>query len=287
MKISIIISCLNEEDTIANQLTAVTSQRWSEPWETIVSDNGSTDGSLNIITQFSDKFSNLSIVDASDRKGSAHALNVGVKAAIGESLLFCDSDDEVSPGWLAAMGKALSKHSFVACRTDINRLNPLWVRKSRLNPQGAGIQKFDYPPYLPHAGGGTIGVKRQLHEAIGGFDESLTLLHDTDYCWRIQLRGIKLHFVPDAVVNIRFRDNFKDICRQANGYGEYVVLLIKRYQKFRMTTYLRRKCVSPWPYQIKALLQIRDKGDLAKLIWQLYYIIGRMKGSIKYRIFAF
>ena len=48
------------------------------------------------------------------KKSAAFARNVGARFAKGECLAFCDADDEVAPGWVAAMAKALSDH-VVAC----------------------------------------------------------------------------------------------------------------------------------------------------------------------------
>lgn len=73
---------------------------------------------------------------------------------------------------------------------------------------------------------------RVLHEAVGGFDESLPYLHDTDYCWRIQLAGTELHFVPEAVVHIRTRHTLPGIFRQARNWAEYNVLMYKRYLRY-------------------------------------------------------
>jgi len=62
---------------------------------------------------------------------------------------------------------------------------------------------------------------RQTSELIGGFDETMLKLQDTDYCWRIQLVGIKLHFLPDAVVHYRLRDKVEDLYDQARLWGKY------------------------------------------------------------------
>ena len=280
-----IIPCLNEADTIATQLEALANQVWFQPWEVIVSDNGSTDNSIKIVERYRERICNLQIIDASDRQGQAYALNMGVEASSGEFLAFCDADDEVGPGWVAAIGNALSKHDFIACRTDIEKLNSAWVKKSRGSFQHDGIQKYDYPSYFPHAGGGTIGVKRWIHEAIGGFDESLVFLHDTDYCWKIQLMGIKLHFVSDALIHIRLRNKLKDIYMQAKNYGEYNVLLYKNYQKFGMPRLTWKKRIIRLAGVIKSLLKIRDIGNFAKFVWNLGWYIGWLKGNIIYRIF--
>jgi hypothetical protein len=80
------------------------------------------------------------------------------------------------------MGEALSKHDAVACRIDFQELNPPWIKAIQHDhPQKHdGLLKASYPPYLWHAGGSTLGVKKSLHEAIGGFDESFYYQHDTD-----------------------------------------------------------------------------------------------------------
>ena len=80
--------------------------------------------------------------------------------------------------------------------TPSGSTRPRWS-PGRGNFQRDGLIPYTYPPFLPHAGGSSLGVKRALHEAIGGFDEDLPALEDTDYCWRIQLAGTPLVLVPE------------------------------------------------------------------------------------------
>ncbi len=284
MKLSVIIPCLNGADTIAVQLEALANQHWSQPWEVILADNGSTDASLEIVSQYKDRIPNLRVVDASEQRGQPFALNIGAMAARGESLTFCDVDDEVAPGWLAAMGEALSRYDFVACRIDRLKLNADWV--SRRHPQEDGLNQFRYPPYLPHAGGGTLGVKRALHIAVGGFDESFPYLHDTDYCWRIQFTGTKLHFVPEAVLHIRYRDTLQGIYRQARAWGEYHVLLYKRYRPLGMPKLSWKDGMHGWAHLLRAVPVIRNKQGRAAWLWEFAWRFGRLQGCIKHRIIA-
>ncbi len=51
MKLSVIIPCFNAESTIAVQLEALANQHWSEPWEVIISDGGSSDRTTEIAQQ--------------------------------------------------------------------------------------------------------------------------------------------------------------------------------------------------------------------------------------------
>jgi glycosyltransferase involved in cell wall biosynthesis len=284
VKLSVIIPCLNAAKTLGKQLEALAAQDWEEPWEIIVADNGSVDGSVVVARQYMSRMPHLRAVDASDRRGPGHAANVGAAAARGEALAFCDADDEVAPGWLRAMGEALSKHDFVACRIDLEKLNPRWLR--RRSPQERGVQQYSYPPYLPHAGGGTLGVKRRVHEAVGGFDESLPYLQDTDYCWRIQLAGTELRFVPDAVVHVRLRHTLPGIFRQALNWAEYNVVLYKRYQAHGMPRLRLREGLAAWRHLARSLLHLRTRADWARWTWELGWRMGRVRGSIRHHILA-
>jgi GT2 family glycosyltransferase len=290
MKLSVIMPCLNAADTIAVQLEALANQNWSEPWEVVVSNNGSSDGSMEIVKSYQRRVPNLRIVDATARTGQPYALNVGVQAAYSESIALCDADDEIAPGWVEAMGRALSKHDFVACRMGITKLNPSWLIKHRSNPQESGVQTFHYQPYLPHAGGGTLGFKRKLWNAVGGFDDEFPCLHDTDFCWKVQRMGIKLEFVPDAEMQIRFRSNIKGIFRQARSYGLYQVKLYRKYVSIDMPELPFRKRLSNLVKFIRrsarSLPTLRHREALAPWVWNVGWMIGRLKGSIKYRIFA-
>jgi glycosyltransferase involved in cell wall biosynthesis len=295
VNLSVIIPCFNGACTIGAQLEALAKQRWHEPWEVIVADNGSTDESVAIVERYKSSVPNLRVVDASARRGQPYALNVGAQAARGDALAFCDADDEVALGWVAAMSRALSEYDFVASRIDVEKLNAPWiVEVSRNHVQRTELQKASYPPYLPHAGGGTLGVKRSLHEAIGGFDESLPYLHDTDYCFRLQMKGVRLQFIPDAVVNIRCRDKPGAFFYQACHYAEYRVLVYKKYRSSNKSDLWRWKVyLDGWRKLLLSFARLRSeisrplpvtKIRAALWLWKLGCQIGSLKGSIKYRV---
>jgi GT2 family glycosyltransferase len=225
-------------------------------------------------------------IDASDRRGQGHARNAGAAAARGESLLFIDADDEPAPGWLEAMARALEHHDFVACRYDQAKLNPEWLATSRATPQGEGLNPYTYPPYLPHAGGSSLGVKRAVHDAIGGFDESLPALEDTDYCWRIQLAGTPLTFVPDAVVHIRMRSDLLGMFRQARVHSEWNVWIYRRYRDRGMPKLPLHAGVTRWAKLILSMPRLLTRRGRAEWIRQLGWRLGRVRGSIRYRVFA-
>lgn len=285
MKLSVIIPCYNAAEVIAPQLESLANQNWSEPWEVIVSDNGSTDNSLKLVDQFSEELPGLRVVDSSDIRGAAHARNLGAQVARAKALAFTDADDVVAPGWVAAMGRALSKYDFVAGRLEPLKLNNVWEKSSRKVPQTNGLQEYVYPPYLPHAASCNLGIKRTLHQAVGGFDESLPRLMDTDYCWRIQLAGTKLHFVPDAVVRLRLRNTPGAIFKQARLWGKYNVFLYKKYRPLGMPKLPWYSGVKAWVKLLRTL-PIHRRENLPKWVWSFSWRLGRLQGCIRYGVLA-
>ncbi len=277
--LSVIIPCRNMGTTIGAQLEALAQQAWSQPWEVIVSDNGSKDDSVQVVQRYAARLPQLRLVYSSDRLGAAHARNVGARAATAPALAFCDADDEVGTGWLAAMGNALARHDFVACRLDTGTLNREWVR----HPQEYGLQELWYPPYLPVAGTCGLGVKRCLHEAVGGFDTSLRRLMDTDYCVRMQLRGTPLVFVADAVVHYRHRGGTGMTFQQARLWAEHNVLMYKRYRGSLRVAQPWKRYLMGWPRLLRRLAAIRREQDLYEAIGKLGWQLGLLVGSLKHR----
>jgi glycosyltransferase involved in cell wall biosynthesis len=287
MKLSVIIPCYNGAKTIGAQLEALASQQWSGPWEVIFADNGSTDETLAIVEQYREKLPNLRLVKASAVRTAAHAMNAGARVATGEALLFCDADDEVGEGWLAAMAEALSKHDFVACRTDARKLNPPWLAESLGSSQESGLRGLAFAPQIYYAGCGTIGVKRSLLlETARGFDESMQQIFDTMLCVQLQLAGTKLHFVPNAVLHVRHRNTLSAIFHQGVGYGECHPLLYKKSIALGVPKLPRpwRDAIDHWRGLLAALLGVRNKTMLARCAFGLGWQLGRLKGSIKHRV---
>lgn len=278
------MACLDAAETVERQLEALAAQDLSQPWELVVADNGSRDETAAIVERYRDRLPELRVVDASDRRGQAHALNVGVAEARGAAVLFCDADDEVASGWLGAMSDALREHEFVASRGDATQLNEPWLVETREAQPAGGLSRVAFPPFFAYAGSGGIGVRKEVHERFGGFDESMDVLFDVDYCIRLQLAGIELRLVPDAVMHYRYRDRPRAIFQQARRYADAAALLQKRYGE-PATTPLK------WPFEhwkavAKALPLALGRSGRAQLAWLLGWQVGRYRGSVRHRVLA-
>lgn len=284
--LSIVIPYYFDTSTLAEQLEALSQQRWSGSWEVIIADNGSGEALQAILTNFRPKLPNLRYVDAKAAPGAAYARNRGVEAAQGDKILFTDADDVVAPVWLAAMATALDEHPFIACRMDFETLNPPITMLGRNPHQQTDLQSYTYPNFLPHAAGTSLGVRRAVHDLVNGFDEKMIKLQDTDYCWRIQLQDIPLVFVPEATVYYRLRGGMGLLIKQAFRYGKYNVILYERYRDKGMPKLTWRRGLRRWYYIARTLPHIFEEERRSFWVWNVAFSWGRLVGSVSNRIIA-
>jgi GT2 family glycosyltransferase len=288
--VSVVLPCRNGAATIAVQLEALAAQSWDGRWELVVADNGSTDESMQIVESFGDRLPALQIVDASACRGVPQTLNVGVRASSGRCIAFVNDDDEVAEGWLAAIAQALESYEAVGGRLEYERLNEPWTIELRERPQEAGLLEWGFLDYLPFAAGASLAVRRELHDSIGGFDETMVPAgEDMDYCWRLQQSGAKLAFAPDAVTHYRLRPSLRAIFRQAVAYGEGHVLAYKKHRGRGLAPapHPWRRGVRAWFGLARRLLLARNKIQRARLVWHTGLRLGLAKGSLKHRVVFF
>jgi glycosyltransferase involved in cell wall biosynthesis len=282
--VSVIMPFRNAAPRIRDQLEALANQAFDGEWEVVAIDDGSLDDSRAIAESFRDRL-NLVILDEARNMGAAHATNVGARHASGEKLIFIDADDEVAPGYLEEMAAALDRHDFVTSNFDHSTLNPEWVQgahgplwRDPADPLG------NHFGVLPSAGG-SIGVSRQLFEAVGGFPEDFRRMYDIAFSWELQSRGAVLNLVSTAVYRVRFRGTLLGLFRQGFAGSSYAPLLYKRYRDLGMQRRTLGEVMRSWARLAVGLLRARTKADAASLAIQLGRQLGRVRGSLRHRVF--
>ena len=199
---SVVIPAWNAESVVGEQLAALEAQCFDGSWEVLVADNGSTDRTGERVLEWKDRLPDLRLVDASARRGRSPARNIGAAAARGDFLLFLDADDRATPGWLAAMADA-------SRRGDV-----LGGAVVKFYPDGNGGETFeDENPtrstpgpvfdFLPFSRSCNFGVRADVFRSVGGFNEDYDQAEDVELCWKLQLAGLDLLYVPDATVLYR------------------------------------------------------------------------------------
>jgi glycosyltransferase involved in cell wall biosynthesis len=221
--ISVVVAVKDGLPWLEDQLGALGAQVCDDEWEVLVADNGSTDGSFQVAAGWSAGVAPVRVVDASARPGPAAARNVGADQARGEYLLFCDADDVVQPGWIAAMSVALGSADVVAGSFETGSLNgggprpPLPAVTRQLGQVPAGLAA-------------NLGVRRASFDAVGGFDENLRVGEDVDLCWRLQFAGYKFAVQPEAVVAKRDRETGGGVFVHGVRHGRSGPALYRRHR---------------------------------------------------------
>ena len=100
--LSIIIPVFNSESWLGRCLDSVVSQRFTEQFEIILVDDGSTDGSGAICDASAKCISNITVFHT-DNHGASLARKYGLEKAHGKYVTFIDSDDVVSPNYLSTL----------------------------------------------------------------------------------------------------------------------------------------------------------------------------------------
>ena len=278
---------MNAAPHLAEQLEALGRQRaerW-DPWELLISDNGSTDGSLEIVETFRERFARMVVVDSSATPGPAAARNAGVRAAAADRILFCDADDRVGEGWLAAMAGALEQHDLVAARLEVTALNRWPDLRTWSSTPGLLMGR---PPFLPYTMSCALGVRRSVHESLGGFDPSFRdAAEDCDYCFRAQLRGHSLGYVPEAVVHYRYRETPVAVLQQARSYSRGHVQLWLGYRHLGLSRPSPLRGLLSWALlPVRLVPALTSRRGLLRWMRRLGWRVGRLEASLRHRTWA-
>ena len=244
--VSIVTPSLNQARYIREAIESVRAQTYASV-EHLVVDGGSTDDTLEILSQYDD----VRWISEPDR-GQSHALNKGFALARGEILGWLNSDDAYERFAVAEAVAALD--GIGLAYGDVTRVNddgvnprrirsrPTWDLWTELN-EGNGV-------YSP-----AVFFTRKSFEAVGGLDESLDLAMDYDLWLRIGRRFGARHV--DAVWAIqRLHDEAKSIRLYEEFWPERIAvsrrhggrlvspLLIRRYLRSRRAQHVAIRTVA-------------------------------------------
>jgi GT2 family glycosyltransferase len=282
VELSVVIAARDASATIEEQLAALAAQEWDAAWEVVVVDNGSTDDTCDIVRRLGTAWPALRLVEASAGVGPAYARNVGARAASGRNLAFCDADDVVAPGWVAATGAALRSAAFVCGPVDIVTLNPPWLAASRGTTGTTAAAVFE--GRFPFASSCNMGIRRDVFLDVDGFDEDLFAGEDVDLSMRLFCAGISLVYVPAALVRYRFRPTLRSTFDRAVNYGRVRPLLAERWRARRPGEDVPRwRGVRNYGWLVRHAPILRSRSGRARWLWVAGQLLGTATGSRRVR----
>lgn len=180
----------------------------NDPLEVIVVDNGSTDGTVELIEK---EFPKVKLIKSPRNLGYGGGNNLGVIHAKGEYVVILNPDTKVKKKWLEELLKPLGKEEKLITTPKI-----LTYDGSKINTCGnidhfTGLtftrglnespEKFDKFEYLSGLSGACFAMKRKDYLELGGFDEKFfSYMEDAEFSWRAHARGFKILYVPTSIV---------------------------------------------------------------------------------------
>ena len=199
--ISIVIPTFNEGKYLPLLLTSIRNQTL-QPHEIIVSDALSEDKTREIAESCGCKV----VIEKPPRIGPARGRNAGEKIATQKYLLFLDSDVILPPNFLEVALKEIRGKNLDVATCFITPLSTGLIYKI-----GSALTNYYFllsSIISPHAGGYCIFIRKEIHEKIHGFDETLVLGEDHDYVKRASKFG-KFGFLRSVKVQVSIR-RFKE-----------------------------------------------------------------------------
>jgi GT2 family glycosyltransferase len=185
-----------------------------DPFEVIVVDNGSRDGSAGIVSRFETIDRRVKLVQNSGNLGFCIGNNIGASHAKGDYLLFLNNDTTVEPNWLTELVKVVGTSSSIAAAQPkmlmMDEPSIIDSTGGYLTPYGTiynrDMLSRDEETHAKQsevlvATGAALLVRRDLFFKVGKFDPRFFIYNEElDLCWRIWLSGNSVVYVPTAVV---------------------------------------------------------------------------------------
>lgn len=220
--VSIIIVNRNTRELLHACLQSIAQAPDAVATEMIVVDNGSTDGSVEMVAA---SFPETYLIRNPNNTGFAYPNNQGLAISRGRYVMLLNSDTEVRSGALQRLVEFMDEHPKAgACGPKLlypdGRLQPscrsfpsLWVHfcdmlfLDRIFPRsrvfGNMESWFDHRHTAPvdQPMGAALLVRREVLETVGSLDERFMIYYnDVDWCYRIHQAGWQIYFVHDSEI---------------------------------------------------------------------------------------
>lgn len=206
-RLSIVVPTWNRKDLALTCLDSIARQGF-EHAETLLVDDGSTDGTSDAVTR---NFPDARVLRTVKNRGFACAVNAGIREASADLVLLLNNDMTLAPGFLQRMADAAGAPGaalfapLVLFRDEPGIIYSAGDRqRANGRPESIGFRQrldaFSQPEGIFGVSAGAGLYRREVFDRVGLFDERfIAYFEDADLTFRARLAGFRAEFVPGAV----------------------------------------------------------------------------------------
>lgn len=231
--ITVLIAAYNEEDSIKETIDSINASNFLGSINIIVVNDGSTDGTKNILQKLSKKLDNLLVINKKNG-GKSSALNVGLKFITTSRVITIDADTIMH---VSAIQEIISRHTnegfqVTAGAIRVNNPNKNLITK---------IQNWDYMIGLAsakQAQGSHDGIlvaqgafscfDVSVIREVGGWREDV-IGEDIVLSWSLNKAGILIGYAPFAICFTNTPENYKSFFNQRKRWSRGLVEAFKQH----------------------------------------------------------
>jgi glycosyltransferase involved in cell wall biosynthesis len=205
-KVSIIIPAYNVEAYILDTLRSLVTQTFSD-FEALIVDDGSTDRTASIVTEFIQQDSRFKFLQKSNG-GLSSARNFGIQQAKGEYIALLDGDDTYLPNKLTTHVAVLDRNPSVGVVYSASQAirengDSTWLTLSGKPLYKDALKSLLCKNFVGHGSNGIF--RKEIIAEIGDFDESLKCVEDLDFWLRVASTKWQFYRVPSVQCGYRVR----------------------------------------------------------------------------------
>ena len=196
LKFTVVTVVFNGEEVIAKTIESVLNQTYA-PFEYLIFDGKSTDGTLEIVNSYKEKFAQknirYSVVSEKDT-GIYNAMNKGIKAATGDFISFLNAGDWYEPDALQNINEFYNEEDFELTYGGLNYINPngsITVKMSKLDKFPITSRHWNHP---------SMFLKREIYQKYG-FDERFRAYADFHLYTKLRKTDVKIRVIPKIITN--------------------------------------------------------------------------------------
>jgi len=290
--VSVVVCTYNRRGMLEECLESLFSQSYPKNKYEIIVVDSSDDANETIGKKYEEKSPvKLKYIIQKPPKGIAAARNLGIEKASGEIVCFIDDDCIADRCWIAGLVSFFSDKNVggVGGRITPYKSNLLLEKYTNTIEEHNQAKFFYSKKYIITA---NAAYRKKILQIVGGFDVNLKAFEDVDISIRIQLKGFKLKYNPDAVVYHRHLTTLKGLIKQQYFRGIGLANLSKKYpERYNSTRYLLRLFLkiayklAIYPVTILGIVLREDKilyasKPLLDVLVSVSNILGIVKGSI-------